>query len=209
MLGRAGQRRPGERLRRSGRSLALVTAVALAALACGHSSEPTGPDTVPEAERADHLQAQKNRVDDPPRLAPMRIADIIALPTFPRAYSRSDLAQISDLETRGVTIVGFVARIRRMDDGDYHVQVTEAPLGRCLDHDTTDQLITEVTPGIRDRHPGYTLEALRALCGTQTEVRLSGWLLYDSPHKGDGGRSTPWEIHPVTRVEVCCWREVG
>ncbi len=187
---------------------ALALAALLGAIACGKSSSPTGPDTVPEAERAEHLQAAKNRLDDPPRLAPMSIPEIIGLPTFPRAYSRGDLAQISELEARGVLVTGFVARIISKDDGDYHVQITEAPIGRCLDHDTTDQLITELTPGIRARRPAYTLEALRALCGAQTQIRVSGWLLYDSPHKGDGGRSTPWEVHPVTGIEVCCWREL-
>lgn len=179
------------------------------AAACGRSSETTGPDSVPEAERREHLQTAKARVEEPLRPTPMRIAEIIALPTFPRAYSRSDLVEIAALEARGVVVAGFVTRIRQMDDGDYHVQVTEAPIGRCLDHDTTDQLITEVTPGIRERRPAYTLAALRALCGSETQVRLSGWLLYDSPHKGDRGRSTPWEVHPVTRIEVCCWRELS
>lgn len=194
------------------RRLGLAATLALAltvTVGCSHGSEPTEPDTVPEAERADQLQAAKNRVDDPPHLTPMTVTEIIGLPTFPRAYSRSDLAQISALEDRGVTVTGWVARVIRKDDGDYHVQITEAPLGRCLDHDTTDQLITEVTPGIRERRPAYTFEALRALCGTQTEVRLTGWLLYDSPHNGDSGRSTPWEVHPVTRVEVCCWRDLS
>jgi hypothetical protein len=78
----------------------------------------------------------------------------------------------------------------------YHIQITEAPIGRCLDHDTRDQLITELTPGIQARRPAYTLDGLRALCGTQTQIRVSGWLLYDLPHKGDSGRSTPWEVHP-------------
>lgn len=188
--------------------LAPVFLLVLLVAGCGGSSGPTGPDTVPEAERAALLQEAKNRVDDPPRLTVMSIAEIIGLPTFPRAYSRSDLAQISELEARGVQVVGFVARVIPMDDGDYHVQITQAPLGRCLGRDTTDQLITEVTPGIRARHPAYTLDGLRVLCGTQTQLRVSGWLLYDSPHKGDSGRSTPWEVHPVTRIEVCCWREL-
>ena len=26
---------------------------------------------------------------------------------------------------------------------------------------------------------------------------------------GDSGRGTPWEIHPVTLVELCCWRELS
>jgi hypothetical protein len=176
---------------------------------CGGSSSPTGPDTVPEAERAAHLQDAKNRLADPPRLVSMRISEIIGLPTFPRAYSRGDLAQISEFEARGVVVTGFVARVIPKEDGDYHIQITEAAIGRCLDHDTRDQLITELTPGIRARHPAYRLDGLRALCGTQTEIRVSGWLLYDSPHKGDSGRSTPWEVHPVTRIEVCCWRELA
>jgi hypothetical protein len=190
------------------RAFALV-ACALLASACGQSSRTTGPDMVPEAERGDHLTAAKTRLQDPPRLTAMSIAEVIALPTFSRAYSRSDLVQISDLEARGVVVTGFVARVIRKEDGDYHVQITEAPRGRCLDNDTTDQLITEVTPGIRDRKPAYTFEALRPLCGADTRIRVSGWLLYDSPHKGDGGRSTPWEVHPVTRIELCCWRELS
>jgi hypothetical protein len=189
--------------------LATLIPVVLLVFGCGRSSGPTGPDTVPEAERAAHLQDGKNRLDAPPRLTAMSIAEIIGLPTFPRAYSRSDLAQISELEARGVLVSGFVARIIQKEDGDYHIQITAGPLGRCLGHDTTDQLITELTPGLQASHPAYTLQALRALCGTPTQIRVSGWLLYDSPHKGDSGRSTPWEVHPVTRIEVCCWQELS
>ncbi len=188
---------------------AVSAALSLAASACGHGSSPTGPDAVPAAERAEHLQSQKDRTQDPPRVVPMGASEIIALPTIPRAYSRGDLAQIAGLEARGVQVRGFVARILPKDDGDYHVQITETAIGRCLGQDTTDQLITELTPGIRARKPAYTLDALRALCGSETEIRVTGWLLYDSPHNGDGGRSTPWEVHPVTRIELCCWRELS
>jgi hypothetical protein len=192
---------------RAGLYLAVVALASIAA--CGKSSQSTGPDVVPEAERGQHLQAGKTRLDDPARLTDMTVSDIIALPIFPRAYSRSQLEQISDLEARGARATGFVARIRQMDDGDYHIQITQAPPGRCRGSDTPDQLITELTPGIRASKPAYTLGLLRALCGTDTQVRVSGWLLYDSPHNGDDGRSTPWEIHPVTLIELCCWRELS
>jgi hypothetical protein len=190
------------------RRLARTLGLALVVAACGHGSDATGPDVVPEGERAEHLAAMKNRLDEPSGVQTMRVTEVIGLPTVPRAYTRAQLADFSALEQRGVTVTGFVARLRRMDDGDFHVQITEAPAGRCLDSDTRDQLITELTPGVQQRKPAYTFESLRPLCGADTAVRVTGWLMYDSPHNGDSGRGTPWEVHPVTRIEVCCWREL-
>lgn len=198
----------GDRALRRTFALCPAVLVSLVTLGCGHGSGPTAPDEVPASERAEHLAAMKNRLDDPPRLVPMTIAEVMALPTFPRNYTRSQLAEISSIENRGVTVAGFVTRLRQMDDGDWHIQITESPVG-CLRHDTVDQLITELTPGIRARKPAYTFEQLQALCGVPTQIRVSGWLLYDSPHKGDSGRGTPWEVHPVTRIEVCCWQELS
>ena len=192
-----------------GRRAALIGWAIGLLVACGHSSEPTGPDVVPTDERATVLQQMKDRLTPSAHVQPMTITDIIALPTYPRAYTRSQLAEIESLEDRGVVVTGYLARLRNMDDGDFHVQITEAPPGRCLYQDTRDQLITELTPGIQARRPAYTFDALAALCGAGTALRVTGWLLYDSPHKGDSGRSTPWEVHPITRIEVCCWRELG
>jgi hypothetical protein len=159
---------------------------------------------VPSAEREAHLNEMKGRLADPPRLTPMTITEIAALPRFPRAYSRQQLAEISALEQRGVVVEAYLARVLRKSDGDYHLQLTEAPPGRCLGQDTSDQLITELTPGIRERKPAYTFEALQALCGTDTRIRVSGWLMWDTPHHT---RITFWEVHPVTRIE-CCGREL-
>ena len=136
----------------------------------------------------------------------MAIAEIIALPRFPQAYTRAQLDEITAIESRGAIVVGYVARLLQMGDGDYHIQITAVAPGRCLGSDTPDQLITELTPGVRSRRPNYAWEALVPLCGAATQIRLTGWLFYDSPHQDDVGRSTPWEVHPVTRIEVCCWR---
>ena len=159
--------------------------------------------------RSEQLTAMKNRLDDPPQLMPMSVRGIIALPRLRRAYTHKQLTEIAAWEGRGVTVEGFVARLRQMKDGDYHIQITEAPIGQCLDHDTPDQLIAELTPGIRARKPRYTWENLTRLCGTDIRVRLVGWLLFDSSkHPQNKARSTPWEVHPITRIEVCCWREL-
>jgi hypothetical protein len=121
--------------------LTMRTAVVLAILttACGGGSGPAGPDDVPAAEREAHLQAMKERLDEPSQLVRMTIPEIAALPQFPRAYTRLQLADITALERRGVVVEGFVARLRQMTDGDYHIQLTEAWPGQCLDRDTSEQ----------------------------------------------------------------------
>jgi hypothetical protein len=172
----------------------------------GGGSGPAGPDEVPPAERQAHLDEMKQRLADPPHLVRMTITEIAALPQFPRAYTRPQLAEISALEERGVVVEGFVARLRQMTDGDYHIQLTEAWPGQCLDRDTSEQFFTELTPGIRARKPAYTWERLVPLCGAGTRIRVSGWLMLDTPHHT---RITFWEVHPVTRIEVCCWRDLS
>jgi hypothetical protein len=44
----------------------------------------------------------------------------------------------------------------------------------------------------------------RPLVDTNTQVRISGWLLFDLEHVNVVGkqRATAWEIHPITRIEV-------
>jgi hypothetical protein len=165
-------------------------------------------DVVPSAERSAHLAAMKARTDEPATPSPMTVAALFELPRPPRAYTRAQLAEIIALESRGVTVTGFVARVDPKRDGDFHVQITAQQPRRCLRHTASDQLITELTPQFQVRRRAYTLEALRALCGTSTQVRISGWLLYDAPHDRDWWRSTGWEVHPITRIEVCCWREL-
>jgi hypothetical protein len=173
--------------------------------------QATPADVTPRAERVAHIVAMKDRVSDPPLLTPLRIADILALPRFPRAYTRSQLAVIAALEGQGVTVTGYLRRLVAAGDGDYHLELRATATGWC--HTSwsrpRDLLITELSARIRARRPGYTLEALRPLCGARTPIRVSGWLFDDTPHTGEWFRSTPWEVHPVTRIEVCCWRELG
>ncbi len=154
-----------------------------------------------------HLRVAKGRRDAPPRLAAMSIAEMMALPTFPRYLTFAQLAEISVLEERGVTVAGFVTRVYHTHDGDYHIHLTDVPVGHCLRHNTSDQLITELTPAIQARKPAYTLARLEALCGTETLIRVSGWLLYDATN--EARRGTRWEVHPISLIEVCCWKELS
>src|SRR5207247_4074458 len=119
--------------------------------------------------------------------------------TYPRAYTRSQLGEIEALEDRGVVVTGYLARLRHMEDGDFHVQITEASPGHCLDQDTRDQLITELTPGIQARRPAYTFDALAALCGAGTALRVTGTRSANSGSRspmetwrGSGCRARSW-----------------
>ena len=114
---------------------------------------------------------------------------------------------------------GYVEHIRRVPDGDLHLDVTRAP--RSSPGVSQPYLTAEITPAWRHTVHGCTYEALRRAfqsreAGTADEprrVRLSGWLMFDSyvgklplaldPHGVD--RVNAWEIHPVTHIEV--WDE--
>ncbi len=75
--------------------------------------------------------------------------------------------------------------------------------------------VAEMTPYFREKHPelGFTLDSLAKAIGHK--VRITGQLIVDNAHKktsDDCGlpsatsgcwRASLWEIHPVTRFEVC------
>jgi hypothetical protein len=49
-----------------------------------------------------------------------------------------------------------------------------------------------------------TVAALAPWIKTTAPVRISGWTMFDPAHRNHLGRyrSTLWEIHPITKIEV-------
>lgn len=82
---------------------------------------------------------------------------------------------------------------------DWHIWLAAAP-GK----DRRQSIVVETTPAVRAMHPDWSLAAIRKLVRDSTEVRVSGWLLFDQEHPEQLGktRGTLWEIHPVMRIEV-------
>ena len=64
--------------------------------------------------------------------------------------------------------------------------------------------MVETTPRVRQSHPKWTTTALGPWKNTDAPVRISGWLMLDPEHRNHLGRyrSTLWEIHPITKIEV-------
>ena len=67
-----------------------------------------------------------------------------------------------------------------------------------------DAVVVETTPRIRKSHPKWTPTALAPWKNTDAPVRISGWLMLDPEHRNhlNKYRSTLWEIHPTTKIEV-------
>jgi hypothetical protein len=67
-----------------------------------------------------------------------------------------------------------------------------------------DAVVVETTPRVRRNHPKWTKARLGPWTDTELPVRISGWTFFDTEHRNHLGtfRSTLWEIHPVTKIEV-------
>lgn len=88
-------------------------------------------------------------------------------------------------------------------NNDFHINLVERPTDRLW-----DSIVVEMTPRIRSSVPQWTLQTLQNLITDVNNpplVRVSGYLLFDSEHvsRSGGPRITIWEIHPVTKFEVC------
>jgi Bacterial SH3 domain len=189
-----------------------------------HSQEG---DCGPSGKGGDSLtNPRKNRIDIPTSYHPVTW-DAINNLTFPQGAPRSldnwtdaQRAEIAPFEGVAVTVEGFLVKVKvetssvnakhggestnchfhLAPDVDWHMPLTaHANEGEAV------AIIVETTPRIRAEHPKWTVQNLSPWIGTGQEVRVSGWLLLDPEHQDmidSGLRSTLWEVHPVTKIEV-------
>ena len=158
-----------------------------------------------------HMRAMKDRVTAPASFQPFTIAGMAVLPKL------TPLPVRAAIESRGVSVEGYVQRVIKAPDADYHLDFSADPLS------ATDRLHPYVVAEIASRWQAGSrtwryerlLETFRPLRGGPAgwpqgprRVRLSGWLMYDYPHQhrpprpGRASAQGAWEIHPVTRIET-------
>jgi hypothetical protein len=183
---------------------------------CGETGDGGDADT----------NIRKNRIDVPATYHPVTW-DAINNTPFPQGapksranWSAAQLAQIKPIEGSAITVEGFLFKVkvektspnaarggestnchfRLADDVDWHMPLTaHSAEGENL------AVIVETTPRIRAQHPNWTTANLAPFTNTGDRVRISGWLMLDPEHQDmidHGQRSTLWEIHPVTKIEV-------
>jgi hypothetical protein len=144
------------------------------------------------------------------------VADL-PFPNAPKrrdAWSPEQLAEIAPYEGVPVTVEGYLVAIKPQTGGsgestnchwtaapevDWHV----AFVGR-FGQGEKESVVVETTPRIRRRHAKWTTANLKPWVDADQPVRISGWLMLDPEHRNHLGkfRSTLWEIHPITKIEV-------
>jgi len=162
---------------------------------------------------------RKNRTDVPKAYHEVSWSALQALP-YPVAgrsldeWTPDQVAQIKPYEGVAVTVTGFITAVKVQSHGsgestnchfvneeevDWHVPLVQ----NARDGEDTS-IVVETTPRVRQAHPKWTPQALSPWVKSEAPVRISGWTLLDPEHRAHLGkyRSTLWEVHPITRIEV-------
>ena len=162
---------------------------------------------------------RKNRKDLPSTYHDVAFDAITSRP-FPDAspnrlnWTAAQKAQIEPFEGVAVSVIGYVVAVKKQSGGtgeatnchfnktnfvDVHVALVQIP-----GDGEKDAIVVEPTPRFYAQHPTWLFSTLNDLEDSPDPVRVSGWLLLDPVHKGHLGtfRSTLWEIHPITKIEV-------
>ena len=162
----------------------------------------------------------KNRTDLPPSYHEVGF-DVVAglgyptpAPKHRQDWTEAQLAEIRPFEGVAITVVGYIVAIKPQNNGsgestncnwthlsqvDWHMALT-----KNIGDGEKDAVVVETTPRIRKSHPKWTPTALVPWKNTDAPVRISGWLMLDPEHRNhlNKYRSTLWEIHPITKIEV-------
>jgi hypothetical protein len=219
------------------RIIFIATAIALSPIAATGSETPSSavfhdPSTgascgpVGQSGSADpDLNRLKNRIQATPETVPKTVAFLRNLPNHvkePRSqWSSDDLKQYGEFESTQIRIVGYFVGVRAeraestncgatdRDGVDFHTWVVDS-----ADQDRTFAAVMEVAPRWRQVNSAWTVAAIQALVEQGAQVRLSGWPMFDQEHPEQLGktRSTLWEIHPITSIEVATsggWVDLG
>ena len=165
------------------------------------------------------LNSQKNRSAEPAQTKPITVAQMVQLPTVPASdgdmrsgWPATLRSTITGDERQAVVLTSYIVKAipegpescncesAAPKDHDVHVYVADDP-----DATAAQSAIVEVTPRWRAAYPSWNAQDLKQLAESGTEVRITGWLMYDQEHWdmiAKDERATLWDIHPVTGIQV-------
>lgn len=165
-----------------------------------------------------HVNTLKNRSTAPASPNPITVAGMKQLPVLPAGtpamranWPSSARATIEPHEAQGAVFTGYILQVAR-ETGEH------SNCGSTLPRDEDVELflakrpgvtngqqiiLGEITPRWRAAFTSWRPVNLRGVARGD-RIRVTGWLLYDQESFGetDGGTATPWEIEPITKIEV-------
>ena len=161
------------------------------------------------------LNFRKNRIDTASTYAQLSWDALAMLPArrstayrFRSLWTSGEARALALYEGAAVMVEGYLVKVtveaseptncysRDSTHRDWHLR-----LGATPDDGIMHAIVVEVTPRFRVMHPEWSRTRLDSLAGLRARVRVSGWTLYDQMHL-ISRRYTPWEIHPITRIET-------
>jgi hypothetical protein len=163
----------------------------------------------------------KNRIDAPAHTRDFSVHQFLHLSwpgdvsqeTTPMArWTKRQRQQIFRYEGMGAGLVGYLVSFDHTGPAeptncmgragsDWHLWIATKPHAS-----RKSSVITEATPRVRAREGHFDWKTLTALSKRSAKVRVTGWIFFDNDHPvRESDRSTLWEIHPITRVDV--WRK--
>ncbi len=161
----------------------------------------------------------KNRADTPQSYHDVTW-DAIAKLDYPtdkplrKNWTPEHVAQLKSYEGIPVRAAGYLVAYKPQAHGSG--EGTNCHMNRPSETDThmalvkeagdaeKSSIVIEFTPRFLKAHPNWNRKALSRWINGDDPVRISGWLMIDPDHRNHlkRFRSTLWEIHPITRIEV-------
>ncbi len=116
--------------------------------------------------------------------------------------------QAASGELRAVRLSGFIIGVKEEGNEscngnndnyhDYHIWITDS-----VSKNKSKSIVAEATPFWKEQFSGWQLMKFQELVSQNSQVRISGWIMWDEDHPEQLGitRASLWEVHPITKFE--------
>lgn len=183
---------------------------------CPWNGDNSDPDTFVRKNRSDTADDDGISYHDVKWEAIETLPYPVAKP-LRKNWTEEQLAEIKPFEGVAARTVGYIVAYKPQNRGsgegtnchftaasetDTHMALVEA----AGDAEKTSVVI-EFTPRFLKAHPNWNKNKLSDWIDSDQPVRISGWLMLDPDHRNhlNRFRSTLWEIHPITKIEL--WKD--
>ena len=183
---------------------------------CPWNGDNSDPDTFINKNRADTPEQDRVPYHDVSWSAIAHLKFPVAKP-LRKNWTAEQIAEITPFEGIAVRTTGYLVAFKPQSAGSgegtncHFSAASDTDTHMALVEDVGDaektSVVIEFTPRFLKLHPNWKRAALSPWLNSDNPVRISGWLMVDPDHRNHlkRFRSTLWEIHPITKIEV--WKD--